>query len=63
MKSFSNENRRLISELTSTIESILEADTGDLKTWDAKKDGLTASVEFVDPNSSKYKYVAYYSDT
>ena len=63
MKSFSNENRRIISELTSDIESILEADTGDLKTWDAKKDGLTASVEFVDPNSSKYKYVAYYSDT
>ena len=63
MKSFSNENRRIISELTSDIESILEADTGDLKTWDAKKDGLTASVEFVDPNSSKYKYVAYYSDS
>jgi len=64
MKSFSNENRRIISELTSDIENILiEADTGDLKTWDDKKDGLTASVEFVDPNSSKYKYVAYYSDS
>tara|TARA_R110001606_G_scaffold97603_1_gene215551 strand:+ start:7 stop:1632 length:1626 start_codon:yes stop_codon:yes gene_type:complete len=64
MKSFSNENRRIISELTSDIESILiEADTGVLNTWDPKKDGLTASVEFVDPNSSKYKYVAYYSDS
>lgn len=62
MKNFSELSNNIVSVLTNDIESILvEADTGDLQTWAATKGVLTASAEFTDPNSSKYKYVAYYS--
>ena len=62
MKNFSELGNNIVSVLANDIESILvEADTGDLQTWAATKGGLSASAEFTDPNSSKYKYVAYYS--
>ena len=37
-------------------------DTGDMNSWASSKDGLDVSEEFVDPDSSLYKYVAYYKN-
>ena len=41
-------------------DELKSGDTGDLDTWDPSKGSLSASEEFVDPNSDLYRYVAYY---
>ena len=53
-------NAQVVQGATNNAASA--GDTGDMSSWDLSKGGLTASQEFNDPDSSLYKYVAYYNN-
>ena len=64
MHDFLENNKIILGSIVDDVEKYLvESDTGDMSSWPANKNGLKASAEFQDPDSSLYKYVAYFDNS